>query len=221
MVSKTLIGSSVTLWVLPRPGIKEWQRSKIHRRGPHPLEPGVLLKEMAEPKRRASECQARERGSTRPCGRLSPLVQEPEWMSNQSLGLGDIRPLCTFACRDAVIQDVAHARSRLIPSMASEAAGAPTLRPEPWRHCSISKAVWRLSLSETARASLWARMVTACPWPCLFSKRATECCPAGLWRRHHAAASEKAHFRWACPIFLPDVPTRVPADSLAHLTRRR
>src|SRR5215831_5078568 len=41
MVSKTLIGSSVTLWVLPRPGIKEWQRSKIHRRGPHPLEPGV------------------------------------------------------------------------------------------------------------------------------------------------------------------------------------
>src|SRR5262249_52505298 len=41
MVSKTLIGSSVTLWVLPRPGIKEWQRSKIHRRGPHPLEPGL------------------------------------------------------------------------------------------------------------------------------------------------------------------------------------
>src|SRR5262245_37247513 len=40
MVSKTIIGSSVTLWVLPRPGIKEWQRSKIHRRGPHPLEPG-------------------------------------------------------------------------------------------------------------------------------------------------------------------------------------
>jgi len=39
-VSKTIIGSSVTLWVLPRPGIKEWQRSKIHRRGPHPLEPG-------------------------------------------------------------------------------------------------------------------------------------------------------------------------------------
>src|SRR4029434_872429 len=40
MVSKTIIRSSVTLWVLPRPGIKEWQRSKIHRRGPHPLEPG-------------------------------------------------------------------------------------------------------------------------------------------------------------------------------------
>ena len=79
----------------------------------------VLLKEMAEPKRRASSCQARERGSTRPVMRLSPLVQEPEWMSNQSRGLGDIRPMCTFAFRDAVIQDVAHARSRLIPSMSS------------------------------------------------------------------------------------------------------
>src|SRR5262249_3130412 len=42
MVSKTIIGSSVTLWVFARPGIKEWQRSKIHRRGPHPLEPGLF-----------------------------------------------------------------------------------------------------------------------------------------------------------------------------------
>jgi hypothetical protein len=41
-VSKTIVGSSVTLWVLPRPGIKEWQRSKIHRRGPYPLEPGPI-----------------------------------------------------------------------------------------------------------------------------------------------------------------------------------
>ena len=44
MGSKTIIGSSVTLWVLPRPGITEWQRSKIHRRGPHPLEPGMDAK---------------------------------------------------------------------------------------------------------------------------------------------------------------------------------
>jgi hypothetical protein len=29
---------------LPRPGIKEWQRSKIHRRGPYPLEHGLYLK---------------------------------------------------------------------------------------------------------------------------------------------------------------------------------
>jgi hypothetical protein len=46
-VSKTIIGSSVTLWVLPRPGIKEWQRSKIHRRGPYPLEPGLVIQDEA------------------------------------------------------------------------------------------------------------------------------------------------------------------------------
>ena len=74
---------------------------------------------MAEPGWLASSGQARERGSPRPFVRLSPLVQEPEWMSNQSLGLGDIRPMCTFAFRDAGIQDIAHARSRLIPSMSS------------------------------------------------------------------------------------------------------
>src|SRR5262245_32893823 len=34
----------------------------------------VLLKERAAPKRRARSGQARERGSTRPCVRLSPLV---------------------------------------------------------------------------------------------------------------------------------------------------
>jgi hypothetical protein len=107
----------------------------------------VLRTEMAAPQRRARECQARERGSTRPCVRLAPLVQEPAWMSNQSRGRGDSRPLGTFACRDAVIQDVAHALSRLSPSMSSEAAGSPPLLPSPWRHCSIAKAVWRLRMS--------------------------------------------------------------------------
>jgi hypothetical protein len=41
MVSKTIIYLSVTLWVLPRPGIKEWQQDKIRCCGPHPLERGV------------------------------------------------------------------------------------------------------------------------------------------------------------------------------------
>ena len=79
----------------------------------------VLLKEIAEPQRRASEGQARERDSTRPFVRLSPLVQEPEWMSNQSRGLWDTRPMRTFAFRDAVTQDVTYARSRLIPCVSS------------------------------------------------------------------------------------------------------
>ena len=107
----------------------------------------VLRKAMAEPTRRAREGQARERGSPRPVMRLAPLVQEPEWMSKHSRGLGASRPLGTCAFRDAVRQDVAHARSRLIPSMSSEAAGSSTLLPSPWRPCSISQAVWRLSMS--------------------------------------------------------------------------
>jgi hypothetical protein len=68
-------------------------------------------------------------------------------MSKQSLGLGDIRPRCTFACSDAVRRDGAPARSRLIPSMSREAAGSPTLLPEPWRHGSLSQAVVRLRMS--------------------------------------------------------------------------
>jgi len=37
MGSKTIICLSVTRWVLPRAGIKEWQQDKIRCRGPHPL----------------------------------------------------------------------------------------------------------------------------------------------------------------------------------------
>src|SRR6266498_5087725 len=41
MASRTIIGSSVMLWVLTRLGIRGRQRGKIHCRGPHPLERGV------------------------------------------------------------------------------------------------------------------------------------------------------------------------------------
>src|SRR5262245_29291992 len=41
MGSRSIIGSSVRLWVLTRPGIRGRPRGKIHRRGPHPLERGV------------------------------------------------------------------------------------------------------------------------------------------------------------------------------------
>src|SRR5262245_58015555 len=40
MASRTIIGSSVKLWALIRPGIKEGQRGKIHCRVPPPLERG-------------------------------------------------------------------------------------------------------------------------------------------------------------------------------------
>ena len=74
-------------------------------------------------------------------------------MSHHSRGLWDTRPMRTFACRDAVPQDVTYARSRLIPWVSSEASGSPTLLPSLWRHGSIAQAVWRLRISETARAS--------------------------------------------------------------------
>src|SRR4030095_13381143 len=43
MASKTIIGSFVMLWVLTRFGIRGRPQSKIHHRGPHPLERGVHL----------------------------------------------------------------------------------------------------------------------------------------------------------------------------------
>jgi NitT/TauT family transport system permease protein len=49
MVSKTTIGSSVMLWVLPRPGIKGGQRDKIRCCGPHPLERGFYVIMLRQP----------------------------------------------------------------------------------------------------------------------------------------------------------------------------
>jgi hypothetical protein len=63
--------------------------------------------------------------------------------------------------------------------------------------------------------------VNALPLPCLFSKRARYFWPAGWLRRNNTAASEKAHVRYACPRFVPAVPYRFPADSLAHLPQRQ
>jgi hypothetical protein len=41
MASKTIICSSVRLLVLIQPGIKKWQRGKIHNCVPYPLKRGV------------------------------------------------------------------------------------------------------------------------------------------------------------------------------------
>ena len=62
----------------------------------------VLFKGMAEPVWLASEGQVRERGSTRPWGRLSPPDEEPEQGAKQRPGLGDPRPMRPLACSDAV-----------------------------------------------------------------------------------------------------------------------
>jgi hypothetical protein len=50
-------------------------------------------------------------------------------MSNQSLGLWDNKPRRPLAFKDAVHQDRAHARDRLIPCVSREASGSPALLP--------------------------------------------------------------------------------------------
>jgi len=59
-------------------------------------------------------------------------------------------------------------------------------------------------------------------WPCLVSSRGAVCnlSPLGFALRKSTAASENAHLRWALPIFWPELPWRLPADSWAHLTSR-
>jgi hypothetical protein len=63
--------------------------------------------------------------------------------------------------------------------------------------------------------------VKALPLPCFFSRPVRYFWPAELLRRNTTAASEQAHVREAFPIFVPAVPYRLPADALAHVTRRQ
>ena len=54
------------------------------------------------------------------------------------------------------------------PWLSSEASGSSAPLPSRWKNVSVSKATWRVSLEETARASCWARMVKAVPLACFF-----------------------------------------------------
>ena len=76
-------------------------------------------------------------------------------------------------------------------------------------------------MSDTARASFWARRGQALPWPCVFSSCVRDLWPAGGSRRNRTAAAEKAHVRYAGPIFAPEVPSSFPADAFAPWTRRQ
>ena len=58
------------------------------------------------------------------------------------------------------------------------------------------------------------------PDPCFFSSLVRYFWPAGLARRKSTAASEKAHLRWALPIFVPEVQSRFPADAFELITGR-
>src|SRR4030066_887940 len=61
-------------------------------------------------------------------------------------------------------------------------------------------------------------MVRVFALPCFRSSFARYFTASGFLLRKRTAASEKAHLRWALPIFLPDEPIIFPADSLADFT---
>ena len=86
---------------------------------------------------------------------------------------------------------------------------------------SIAKTVSRVNMEETARANVWAKIVNAVPFPCFCSTRARNVWPWALVRSNTTAAAEKAHVREAWPLFVHEVPSRVPADALAYVTRRQ
>jgi hypothetical protein len=116
----------------------------------------------------------------------------------------------------------AGALSRLGPLSTSSTVGSGSpLRGEAVPKRGRSNAGFRDSLEYTARASLGARAGRALAWPGLRASVAKYALPGGVWRQKRIAASEKAHLSWGVPIFLPEPPCRLPADSLAHCTTRQ
>src|SRR5262249_57487867 len=73
---------------------------------------------------------------------------------------------------------------------------------------------------EPARPSRAASAPNARFLPCFFSRRVSHALAFGDARSSRHVASEKAHFRWALPIWFPPVPCFLPADSWAQRTRR-
>jgi hypothetical protein len=208
----------------PRGGWQSTVRARLCGRAMMRCPRTGLCTGMAAPLRLARACQARERGRARPLGRRAPLAQEPAWRSKPSPGRWDTRPLRPLACRAAGTEDVVHARSRLLPWVASAASGSPPLLPALWRTLALCKAVWCLRIAETARASGWARSVTACPWACVFpSGRARFGLPAwcaGTTRRPRKRPTGGGRSRVVCrtcPRVGPPMPWHTGPDG----TRRR
>ena len=105
-------------------------------------------------------------------------------------------------------------------SLSRATSRAPPLRPDAVNKVGLSQAVWRLTRSETARATVGARSVRALPLLGFLSRLVSNVGPRGCSRTQTTAAAENAHVRGALPSVVPDVPARVPAASLAHVTRR-
>jgi hypothetical protein len=163
---------------------------------------------------------AGEEQHTQAVGDKRRKKQERERMSNQRHRAQGLLPYRHLGVHRRRASSTLERRFEVHPWLSSEAAGSSAPLPYRWQNVFVSQATLRLSMYETARASFWARMVQAFPVSCFLCKRARYVCAAGWSRRNNTAASEKAHFRWALPLLAPEVPRRLPADSLLPLTRR-
>jgi hypothetical protein len=183
---------------------------------PHP----VLRTGLAAHGWRASEAQVRERGSPRKPEATNALCARARARVQAKRGLRERGPRRTAAFQDAAMSGFTSVLCRRIPCVSSAAPGSRALLPEGRRHGSRAKAVGRVSIQETARARLCARIRRAVPLSGFFSNLANNFCPGACPRRPRVAASDKAPVRWAFPLLGPAVPPRLPPDSLAHLMRR-
>ena len=182
----------------------------------------VLRKGLAEHCALASEAQARGRGSPpTPDAVQRRLYKRQSACPIKARGAGIMGPRRTSAFKDAALLGFTAVLCRLLPAVSRSAPGSPALLPEVRRNCSRANAVLRLRLTETARASLCARLLRAVPLAGFFSNVARDFGPGSFPRRKRVAASAKAHVRWAWPILCPEVPKRFPADAFAHWMRRQ
>ena len=118
--------------------------------------------------------------------------------------------------------DKERASGRLCPLSASERAGSVSpLSGYPGTKRVRATACARASRSYPARARLGASTVSALALPCVCSNFAKYALPGWFCRKQRTAASAKAQRSYTLPIFLPEVPSRFPPDSLAHFTTRQ
>ncbi len=126
----------------------------------------------------------------------------------------------TLAFKDAVKQDGEHARFRLIPLGVQLDLRLTRSAPLGTQEHIYIKGCFALEHVIDGPRQFMRQDGERFSFGMRFSERTRSFWPWGLFRKNNAAASEKAHVRWALPMFLPEVPQRLPADSFAPLTRR-
>ena len=89
--------------------------------------------------------------------------------------------------------------ARRLPSVASEAPGAPAPLRLPVRSVGRATAVCRGPRSSTARARVCAKTVQACPGPCCGSRRPRSVGPGGVARRRRRRPSGETRCHAASP----------------------